>query len=180
MATAAGRGEHWALTQLFRAYQPMLIRYLRGQERRLADDLAGEVWVAVAQRLGQFEGDELGFRRWLFTIARCRVIEHRRKAARRRTDPVSHDRLDAPDAARLAVDPALVVVDRLSSQEAIDSIVEGLTADHVAALLNVFGEGAVFGHHGIAVVLRVVRPVLFVLVDEAEVLHSIPPVVWIK
>jgi RNA polymerase sigma-70 factor (ECF subfamily) len=135
VATAAGRGEHWALTQLFRAYQPMLIRYLRSQERRLADDLASEVWVAVAQRLGRFEGDELGFRRWLFTIARCRVIEHRRKAARRRTDPVSHDRFDGPDVARLAVDPALIVVDRLSSQEVIDLIVAGLTADQAEAVL---------------------------------------------
>lgn len=132
---AAAGGEHGALTQLFRAYQPMLIRYLRGQERRVADDLAGEVWVAVAQRLGSFAGDELGFRRWLFTIARCRLIEHRRKAARRRTDPVAPETLDGRGAPRVAADPAGIVVDRLCAQEAVDIIVAGLTQDQAEAVL---------------------------------------------
>ena len=54
MLAAAGEGEHWALTELFRAYQPPLLRYLRAQEPGMADDLAGDVWVAVAGQLVRF------------------------------------------------------------------------------------------------------------------------------
>lgn len=136
MLVAAGRGEHWALTELFRSYQPRLIRYLRTQEPRMADDLAGEVWVAVARKLHRFAGDEGAFRRWLFTIARCRLIDHRRREARRRTQPVPHERLDIPDdAGPHNGDPAGLVAERLSAQAAIDAIVAGLSADQAEALL---------------------------------------------
>jgi RNA polymerase sigma-70 factor (ECF subfamily) len=79
---AAGKGERWALTELFRAYQPALMRFLRVQEPLVTDRLAGDVWVAVARGLPQFVGDEVGFRQWLYTIARHRLIEHRRRRRR--------------------------------------------------------------------------------------------------
>jgi hypothetical protein len=37
-------GEPDALSEIFRAYQPRLLRYLRAQEPGMADDLAAEVW----------------------------------------------------------------------------------------------------------------------------------------
>jgi RNA polymerase sigma-70 factor (ECF subfamily) len=132
---AAEQGEHWALTGLFRAYQPMLLRYLRSQEPRVADDLAGDVWVAVARRLGRFVGDEMAFRSWLFTIARCRLIEHRRKAARRRTDPMPDDLLDAAIERGLDSDPAVLVLDQLGVREAIDALIADLSADQAEAVL---------------------------------------------
>jgi RNA polymerase sigma-70 factor (ECF subfamily) len=137
---AAGGGEHWALTELFRAYQPPLLRYLRAQEPGMADDLAGEVWVAVADHLAGFEGDETGFRSWLFTIGRYRLIEHRRRAARRRTDPVPHERLDGPVERGFGGDPSWLVLDQLAAQEAIDNLVAGLSPDQAeAVLLRVVG-----------------------------------------
>jgi RNA polymerase sigma-70 factor (ECF subfamily) len=137
---AASRGEHWALTQLFRAYQPPLLRYLRAQEPRAAEDLAGEVWIGVARGLGRFEGDEVAFRSWLFTIARRRLIEHRRTAARRRTDPVPLDRLDEPIDRGLGGDPMWLVLDRLSAQQAVDTLIEGLSVEQAeAVLLRVIG-----------------------------------------
>jgi RNA polymerase sigma-70 factor (ECF subfamily) len=132
---AAGRGDQWALAQLFRAYQPMLVRYLRGQVRDSADDLAGEVWLAVAGSLRGIEGGELGFRRWLFTIARRRVVDHRRRVARHRTDPTAGDALDGPDPKPLGVDPAVVVADRLAVQQAIDAVTADLTPDQAEAVL---------------------------------------------
>jgi hypothetical protein len=71
LLAAASRREQWAITLLFRAYQPLLLRYFRAQTPAVADDLAGEVWVAVARGLHRFAGDEAGFRAWLFTIARA-------------------------------------------------------------------------------------------------------------
>ena len=82
---AAAGGDEEALAHLFRSYQPMLLRYLRTRSTDVADDVAGDVWVAVARHLGRFVGDEAGFRRWLFTIARCRLIEAHRRQARQRT-----------------------------------------------------------------------------------------------
>ena len=133
---AAGRGEHWALTELFRAYQPLLLRYLRAQEPSVADDLASEVWVSVARQMGRFAGDEAGFRAWLFTIGRCRLIEHRRKAARRKTDPMPLDLLDAAvDERKLDGDPALKVLEQLGVREAVDMLVSDLSPDQVEAVL---------------------------------------------
>jgi RNA polymerase sigma-70 factor, ECF subfamily len=137
---AAGKGEHWALTELFRAYQPPLLRYLRAQEPRAADDLAGEVWVAVSRGLTQFSGDEAGFRGWLFTIARRRLIDHRRRSARQRTDPVAGDALDTVDEWGLGGDPASEVLDRLGAQGAVHALVRHLSADQAeAVLLRVVG-----------------------------------------
>ena len=92
LLVAAQAGDAGAFDALFRHYHPLLLRYLRAQEPAAAEDLAAEVWLALAPRLGAFRGDEAGFRGWLFTVARRLLIGHRRKAARRRTDPVPADR----------------------------------------------------------------------------------------
>ncbi len=140
VVAAAGKGEHWALTELFRAYQPSLLRFLRAQEPRAADDLAGEVWIAVARGLDQFTGDEAGFRGWLYTIARRRLIDHRRRCVRQRTDAVSSDVLDTTVEWGLGGDPAGEVLDRLGAQGAVDTLVAELTADQAeAVLLRVVG-----------------------------------------
>jgi RNA polymerase sigma-70 factor (ECF subfamily) len=135
VVVAAAGGEHEALTALFRAYQPMLLRYLRAQAPQVADDIASEVWLAVARHLPRFTGDERGFRRWFFTIARCRLIEHRRKQARRRTDPVEPDRMDGHDPRPDGADPATLVVERLSAQQAVAAIVADLTPDQAEVML---------------------------------------------
>jgi RNA polymerase sigma-70 factor (ECF subfamily) len=101
----------------------------------VADDLASEVWVAVARQMGRFVGDESGFRAWLFTIGRCRLIEHRRKAARRRTDPVPHDRLDAAIERGLDGDPALLVLEQLGVREAVDALIADLSPEQAEAVL---------------------------------------------
>jgi len=135
---AAARGEEEALAQLFRAYQPMLLRYLRSRAVDLADDVAGEVWVAVARHLGRFVGDEAGFRRWLFTIARCRLIEAHRRKARQRTAPTAPETFDDHDDPHPGTDrddPATVVVDQMSAQQAVEMIVAGLSPDQAEVVL---------------------------------------------
>jgi RNA polymerase sigma-70 factor (ECF subfamily) len=116
----------------------MLVRYLRNQGPDVADDVASEVWIAVARNLPRFVGDELGFRRWLFTIARCRLIEARRKQARQRTVAAPSERLDrpgSPPGQGGQGDPATVVVDQLSAREAIDAVVADLTPDQAEVVV---------------------------------------------
>lgn len=132
---AATRGERWALAALFRAYHPALLRYLRAQAPVVADDIASDVWVGVARRLCHFSGDERGFRGWLFTLARSRVIEHWRKEARRRTESVSDERLDRPSDDGAEGDPAELVVEHLSAQQAVHVLIAGLTPSEAEAVL---------------------------------------------
>ena len=72
---AARSGDELAAVRLFDAFNPRLLRFLRAFEPRVADDLAGEVWLAIATGLGTFEGDDAGFRAWVFSIARRRLGE---------------------------------------------------------------------------------------------------------
>jgi RNA polymerase sigma-70 factor (ECF subfamily) len=140
LLAAARQGEQRAITEIYRAYQPRLLRYLRAQESGMADDLAADVWLAVARGLSRFDGDEAGFRGWVFTIARHRVIEHRRRMARRRTELMSHDRLDGPIERGMGGDPAWLVVEQLGVQETVEMLVAGLAPDQAeAVLLRVLG-----------------------------------------
>jgi RNA polymerase sigma-70 factor, ECF subfamily len=131
---AAGRGEHWALSELFRAYQPALLRYLRAQEPGAADDLASEVWIGAARGLATFRGDEAAFRGWLFAIARNHLIGHRRRAVRQRTDVVPAEDLDAVRHLDTG-DPAATILDRLGAQGAVDELIATLTPEQAEAVL---------------------------------------------
>lgn len=107
--TAAQEGSTEALDLLWRDYHPSLLRYLRTTEPGAAEDLASDVWLLATQNLGRFRGGEPHFRAWLFTIARRRVIDHHRRATRRRTTPVSWiPDCPAPD------DPAATALDTVS------------------------------------------------------------------
>ncbi len=136
----ARAGDQWAAEALFVDLQPRLLRFLRSAEPRAADDLAGEVWLGMAQGLGSFEGDLAGFRSWVFTIARRRIADHRRSAGRRATDPVDpHEHFRAqPDPASLdgaRADTATAVIGRLSAQEAVDLISSSLPPEQAEVLL---------------------------------------------
>ena len=126
----ARRGEAEGLTVLFRAWHPRLLRYLRGRDHSLADDVAGEVWMAVAQRIGSFEGGHSAFSAWIFTIARQRLADHHRTRARRRTVPVA----DVPESqfGRSGEDQ---VIERLSAQDAVDEVVRRLNSDQAEVVL---------------------------------------------
>lgn len=131
----ARAGEAWAAEVLFTDLQPRLLRFLRSTEPRAADDIAGEVWLAMARGLAAFEGDLAGLRAWVFTVARHRLADHRRTAARRATEPVDHefftDRIDGTADA----DGMAEATGRLSAQDAIDRIVAALPAEQSEVLV---------------------------------------------
>src|SRR4051812_35546925 len=86
--SAAQSGAEWALTSLYTDLHPAVLRYLKAQHHSEADDVASDTWIDVAPALHRFAGEERDFRKGVFTIARRRLIDHRRKATRRRTAPV--------------------------------------------------------------------------------------------
>lgn len=81
---AAREGDGAALEALWRGHQPRLLRFLRGRGVEDPEDVATQVWIDAARNLRRFVGDGDDFRRWLFTIARHRVVDGRRVVARRR------------------------------------------------------------------------------------------------
>jgi RNA polymerase sigma-70 factor (ECF subfamily) len=85
---AARDGQGWALGELFRNLYTRIVRYLRVLEPSDAEDVASDAWLDISSGLDRFEGDEVGLRAWAFTIARRRMIDLRRRRARRPTQPV--------------------------------------------------------------------------------------------
>lgn len=125
------------LAALYREQQPGLLRYLRAVAPGAAEDLAADVWVEVAASAHRFQGDTAAFRGWIYTIARRRVIDGQRRAGRRRTDPVTGERMagfsndDHPDQ---------LVLDRASTEAAVSHVLAVLSPDQAqVVLLRVIG-----------------------------------------
>jgi RNA polymerase sigma-70 factor (ECF subfamily) len=129
----ARNGDERAFAALWRAFNPPLTRFLVALAGRDdADDQASTVWLDVVRRLDGFSGSVVGFRAWIFTIARSRVIDLRRARRRRPQSAEGDQGLDS----RLspAADPASVVDERLSTDDAVD-LIGSLPPDQAEVLL---------------------------------------------
>jgi RNA polymerase sigma-70 factor (ECF subfamily) len=143
----AKAGAEWAITALYRDLQPSLLRYLRSQAPADGDDLASEVWLDAASSLIRFEGDEAAFRRWLFTIARRRLVDLRRRDGRRRAvlEPLEHSMAFTtadPEARLLAASEAEAALARIASlppdqaEVVLLRVIGGFTVDDVAVIVG--------------------------------------------
>jgi RNA polymerase sigma-70 factor, ECF subfamily len=140
---AAQTGSEPALSSLYLALQPEVLAFMRARAPRDADDLSSEVWVDVTRGIARFAGDEAGFRAWVFTIARRRLIDARRQSERRPTTPLGeleragseHD----PETALLAATGARELLAGLPKDQADVvrfRVVDGLSVDEAAARLG--------------------------------------------
>ena len=166
---AARQGDQRALTSLWRELQPALLRYLRAVEPGAAEDIASDTWLEVTRRLDRFSGDERDFRGWLFTIARHRLIDSRRRAARHRTAPVAwipeRPGLDDPAAdvlADLSTEESVRLVSQLPREQAeavLLRVLAGLETEQVAKILNKQpGNVRVLSHRGLRNLARRLAP----------------------
>ena len=129
---SAARGEPDGLTELWRRYQPLVLRYFRGRLPDVAEDLASAVWIDVASNLSSFHGSEDGFRGWLFTIAHRRLVDEHRRRERRPELAVSepaegHSPGDIHDDAT-SLDAALTLIRRLPADQA-EAVLLRIVAD---------------------------------------------------
>ena len=116
---AAKDGDEASFTDLFRSVQPRLLRYLRTVGGGLADDVAAETWVSVVRGLHRFSGDEAQWHAWVFTIARARLVDARRRAARTAV-PVDGDVL--AEAVPAVADVSGTVEEMFSTESALSLI----------------------------------------------------------
>ena len=134
----AQRGEELAVAVLFADLQPRLLRFLRAQEPTVAEDLASEVWIGIARGIGRFEGDAGAFRAWAFSIARRRIIDHRRRSGPRRADVVVDDERMAREVGPAVDDTAVA---NLSAEKAVGLIRSCLPPEQAeVVLLRVLGD----------------------------------------
>jgi RNA polymerase sigma-70 factor (ECF subfamily) len=116
---SARAGSEAALAEIYRAFFPALLGYLKFQDPAEGEDLASEVFIEGAAGLDRFKGDESAFKGWIFTIARRRLIDFRRKVKRRKTDPVPSEDLSDIATER---DPEHEALEQTGSDEAMSRI----------------------------------------------------------
>jgi RNA polymerase sigma-70 factor (ECF subfamily) len=109
-----------AFADLWRRYQPLVLRYARVLIGDAADDVASETWIAVVRSLDRFEGDETNFRTWLMTICRHRAMDWGRDRQRNPVVLAEHEQLDRSSTP--SPDPAVLVIDAISATEAVTLI----------------------------------------------------------
>lgn len=132
----AKAGSRAALGSLYREFNPGLRRFLEARAPSEGDDLAADVWVAVAPKIAEFNGDERGFRAWLFTFGRRRVIDHYRRTGRRGPVVPLHDEHEMAGPS----DPEAEALARLSATEAAQLLIAHLTPDQCDVLmLRIYG-----------------------------------------
>jgi RNA polymerase sigma-70 factor, ECF subfamily len=128
---AAQAGDESSFTELFRSVQPSLLRYLTTIGGALADDVAAETWLSVVKGLRRFRGDESKWKAWVFTIARARLVDARRRAARTPT-PVDTDVvLDQS----VATDDVAGTVEEMFSTEAALTLIGQLPEQQAEVIL---------------------------------------------
>ncbi len=122
---AAQEGSEWAWDILVRDIAPRLVGFFRTRGVDDPEGLAGDVFVDLARNLAKFDGDEAGFRSWVFVIAYRRMSDEWRKQKRRPSETPSGLTVDPTKAAPSA---EAVAMDTLGSVEAI-RMLDVLTSD---------------------------------------------------
>ncbi|MFA9443973.1 RNA polymerase sigma factor [Egicoccus sp. AB-alg6-2] len=144
---AARRGRQSAWDAIYRDLAPRLLGYARAQGAPDPEDLVGEVFLEVVRSLPRFTGSaEEQFRAWVFTIARRRLIDVRRRAGRRLLQLSAPQELEAAlggfdeDAlARLSLEHVLDLLGHLSDDQRevlVLRLVVGLRTGEIAAVTD--------------------------------------------
>lgn len=160
---AAQAGEEAGFADLYREFAPGVVGFLRGRVPREAEDVAASVWLDVAQSIGRFVGDEKGFRSWLFTIVRRRMLNEFRRQGRDHSTP--HDPMvmptpvstESPEGDVIALFEtaealALIgsVLPPLQADVVLMRVVAGLPVDEIADVLDLApGHIRVLSHRGL-------------------------------
>jgi len=134
---AARAGAEWAWKVLYDSLAPTVLGYLRARGAPDPDGVCGEVFCQLVRDIHRFDGNEDGFRSWVFVMAHHRLLDDLRKRKRRPEAPAS------PEAFAGVAEPgdlAAQVVDRRRAAE-LRSLMDELTPpQRDVLLLRIYGE----------------------------------------
>ncbi len=142
---AARRGDPDAWSELVAEFGPRIRGFARARGAPDPDDVMQDVFGAVAQRIGSFEGNESSFQSWLFSIA-YRQIANRHRRSNRETllDPKDvpapavagpEDDVIRAEGASVALQ-ALHVLNDIERDVVLMRVVAELSTDEVAAAVS--------------------------------------------
>lgn len=121
---AAQVGSGWAWEEIYRSLAPKVRGYALSHGVADPDDFVGEVFLQAVRNIRSFEGDQYGFRAWLFKIALRRLSDHRRRMGRRREDLTG----EVPEPRATVPSAETTTMDRLAT-ESVMEFLEFLTDD---------------------------------------------------
>jgi RNA polymerase sigma factor (sigma-70 family) len=127
---SARQGSEAAWQELYSGLAPVVLGYLRANGAPDPEDVLSEVFLQVARDIGTFDGEEKGFRSWVFTIAHHRLIDARRHSARRPVDLTA----EPPEPGVRADDAAEEALHRIGVEE-VSRVLGTLSEDQRAVLL---------------------------------------------
>src|SRR3954449_13017058 len=127
---AAREGSEAAWQDLYNSLAPVVLGYLRANSAPDPEDVLSEVFLQVARDIATFDGEEKGFRSWVFTIAHHRLIDARRHSARRPVD-LAAEPPEPPDRADDAAEEALA---RIGAEE-VHRVLGAISDEQRAVLL---------------------------------------------
>jgi RNA polymerase sigma-70 factor (ECF subfamily) len=127
---SAREGSEAAWRELYDGLAPAILGYLRANGAPEAEDILSEVFLQVARDIARFEGDERGFRSWVYTIANHRLIDARRHSARR---PIELS-AEPPEPSDRADDAAEEALARIGMEE-VTRVLEAVSDEQRAVLL---------------------------------------------
>ncbi|HEU5082035.1 MAG TPA: sigma-70 family RNA polymerase sigma factor [Acidimicrobiales bacterium] len=117
----ARAGEPAGFDALVRHLDPKLVGFARARGADDPEGLADDVLVQMCRSISTFEGNLAQLRAWVFTIARNRLIDERRRAGRR-VDALPVEPGSVPETP--VVDPASVGVEE---RERVERLLASLT-----------------------------------------------------
>jgi RNA polymerase sigma-70 factor (ECF subfamily) len=142
LARFAAEGDHGALDALLREANPLLVRYCRGRLGHRApglatpEDVAQEVVLAVCTALPRYRELDTPFMAFAYGIARNKVADAYRAAARDRSDPSA----DLPEATDVRAGPEAAAVGSSQLTE-LRALIDRLPAlQREIVVLRVLGE----------------------------------------
>lgn len=143
----AGEEDAWA-DLIDELYVPLLA-FLRIRGASEPEDLLSEVLLHTASGISRFQGDEIAFRAWVFTIARRRLVDEHRYWSRRHSrvcdpadlinQPVPGGDVEAEALANLGTDWVLTLFQNLTAAQrdvVLLRFVAGLAIRDVADALD--------------------------------------------
>jgi len=127
---SARQGSEAAWQDVYKAFAPVVLGYLRANGAPDPEDVLSEVFLQVARDITIFDGEEKGFRSSIFTIAHHRLIDARRHSARRPVE-LAPEPPEPSDRADDAADEALAKI----GIEEVQRVLEAISDEQRAVLL---------------------------------------------